>query len=68
MTEEARMEKQLKEKLQRERDTLAADKYSLEKQVEVGTYFNDMFKHCLIFRIFKIAFMPRLWGDTVCTC
>jgi len=46
VTEEARMEKQLKEKLQRERDTLAADKYSLEKQVEVGTYVNDMFKHC----------------------
>lgn len=33
--EEAKTERSMKEKLQRERDTLAADKYSLEKQVEV---------------------------------
>ncbi|XP_052268542.1 unconventional myosin-XVIIIa-like isoform X7 [Dreissena polymorpha] len=33
-TEEVRAEKLLKEKLQRERDTLASDKYSLEKQIE----------------------------------
>ncbi|XP_052800270.1 unconventional myosin-XVIIIa-like isoform X12 [Mya arenaria] len=32
--DESRTEKQMKEKLQRERETLAADKYSLEKEVE----------------------------------
>lgn len=34
--EEVRTEKALKEKLQRERDTLAAEQYSLEKEVQVG--------------------------------
>ena len=33
--EETRQEKTLKEKLQRERDTLAADNYSLDKEVQV---------------------------------
>lgn len=36
--EEAKSERVQKEKLQRERDTLAADKFGLEKQVEVWTW------------------------------